>query len=87
MKAEYVNSASRRNVNNNLIQTIIITPSLGDGVIFLENIAMYSIKNHTECIVLDSIIGAGEGNRTPVLSLEGYSNNHYTTPARWKDFI
>ena len=25
--------------------------------------------------------GAGEGNRTPVLSLEGYSNNHYTTPA------
>ncbi len=26
--------------------------------------------------------GAGDGNRTRIYSLEGYSNSHYTTPAR-----
>lgn len=28
------------------------------------------------------VLGAGEGNRTPVFSLESYSNSHYTTPAQ-----
>ncbi len=28
------------------------------------------------------LVGAGEGNRTPVSRLETCGNNHYTTPAR-----
>ncbi len=33
-------------------------------------------------LILTIQFGAGEGNRTPLNSLEGCGNSHYTTPAK-----
>ncbi len=44
------------------------------GDLILTKDALYRLSHISE-------FGAGGGNRTRIISLEGWSNSHYTTPA------
>lgn len=44
--------------------------------IFVGNEVLYQLS-----YIRDVLLRAGRGNRTPVISLEGCGNDHYTTPA------
>ena len=52
------------------------------SVLFFENYSK-SVGGATKSVERSGTVlrGAGERNRTAVISLEGWDNSHYTTPA------